>query len=130
VILGGLGSCAGCLGLRSIGRRKSVRRYVAETPRSRHRPSLRRRWRAGPVVTARRCQHADRSRASAARSVVRAASSADCRPAAARRRSVALPARVPENYAERDALMKRMISAKPDRANPFTDRGARTKRAR
>jgi hypothetical protein len=44
--------------------------------------------------------------------------------------SVALPARVPEDYAERDALMKRMISAKPDRANPFTDRGARTRRAR
>ena len=44
--------------------------------------------------------------------------------------SVALPARTPENYAERDALMKRMIAARPDRANPFTDRGARTKRAR
>jgi hypothetical protein len=44
--------------------------------------------------------------------------------------SVALPARAPQDYAERDALMKRMIAAKPDRANPFTDRGARTKRAR
>jgi hypothetical protein len=90
-----------------------------------------------PTVAGRpgRHQHAGAStpiarEPSAARSVVRAASSADCRPAAARRRSVALPARVPENYAERDALMKRMISAKPDRANPFTDRGARTKRAR
>ena len=44
--------------------------------------------------------------------------------------SVALPARVPEDFAERDALMKRMIAARPDRANPFTDRGARTRRAR
>jgi hypothetical protein len=44
--------------------------------------------------------------------------------------SVALPATIPEDYAERDALVKRMIAAKPDRANPFTDRGARTRRAR
>jgi len=44
--------------------------------------------------------------------------------------SIALPARMPEDFAERDALLKRMVNAKPDRANPFTDRKARLKRAR
>lgn len=44
--------------------------------------------------------------------------------------SVPLPARVPEDFAERDALLKRMAAAKPDRANPFTDFRARLKRAR
>lgn len=44
--------------------------------------------------------------------------------------SVALPRKAPESYAEREALLKRMIEAKPDRANPFKDRGARAKRAR
>jgi hypothetical protein len=44
--------------------------------------------------------------------------------------SVALPRTLPESFEERDALLKRMIAAKPDRANPFTNRSARTKRAR
>ncbi|WEK46676.1 MAG: hypothetical protein P0Y56_16980 [Candidatus Andeanibacterium colombiense] len=44
--------------------------------------------------------------------------------------SVDLPASVPEDYAERDALLKRMVEAKPDKANPFTDRNTRMKRAR
>src|SRR5690606_34523960 len=44
--------------------------------------------------------------------------------------SVPLPLRVPDTFAERDELLQRMIAAKPDRANPFTTRGARLKRAR
>lgn len=44
--------------------------------------------------------------------------------------AVPLPARLPESYEERSALLKRMIEAKPDRANPFTDRKARMRRAR
>ncbi|MEO6552499.1 MAG: hypothetical protein ABIO26_08085 [Croceibacterium sp.] len=44
--------------------------------------------------------------------------------------SVALPKTLPATYAEREALLQRMADAKPDRANPFTDRHARTRRAR
>ena len=44
--------------------------------------------------------------------------------------AVALPSRMPATFAERDALLKRMIAAKPDRANPFTTPKARLKRAR
>lgn len=44
--------------------------------------------------------------------------------------SVALPRTVPESFEERDALLKRMIEAKPDRANPFRSRRARAKRAK
>lgn len=44
--------------------------------------------------------------------------------------SVDLPARVPEDYDERSALLKRMIEARPDKANPFRNRKSRTKRAR
>lgn len=44
--------------------------------------------------------------------------------------SVALPRTLPESSAEREALLKRMVAAKPDRANPFTERRARAKRAR
>jgi hypothetical protein len=44
--------------------------------------------------------------------------------------AVPLPARLPESYEERSALLQRMINAKPDRANPFTDRKARMRRAR
>ena len=44
--------------------------------------------------------------------------------------SVALPRSLPVTFEERDALLKRMIAAKPDRANPFTTYQARVKRAR
>ena len=44
--------------------------------------------------------------------------------------AVVLPERVPEAFAERDALIKRMVAAKPDRANPFRSRKARLRRAR
>jgi hypothetical protein len=44
--------------------------------------------------------------------------------------SVALPRSMPATYEERDALMRRMIEAKPDRANPFASPKARARRAR
>jgi hypothetical protein len=44
--------------------------------------------------------------------------------------SVDLPATVPESYEERSALLDKMVNAKPDRANPFTDRRQRMHRAR
>ncbi|MEO0062772.1 MAG: hypothetical protein RLZZ08_1332 [Pseudomonadota bacterium] len=43
---------------------------------------------------------------------------------------VALPRTAPANYQERSALLQRMVEARPDRANPFASRKARTKRAR
>lgn len=44
--------------------------------------------------------------------------------------AVALPRTLPDSFEERDALLKRMIAARPDRANPFVSRRARAKRAR
>jgi hypothetical protein len=44
--------------------------------------------------------------------------------------SVPLPSRMPESFEERDALVKRMIAARPDRANPFTSPIQRRKRAK
>jgi hypothetical protein len=44
--------------------------------------------------------------------------------------SVALPRTLPQSFAERQALLKRMVAAKPDRANPFTGLRQRTRRAR
>jgi hypothetical protein len=44
--------------------------------------------------------------------------------------AVPLPGGVPATFEERDALIKRMIAAKPDRANPFTSPIQRRKRAK
>ncbi len=44
--------------------------------------------------------------------------------------SVDLPATIPDSYEERSALLEKMVNAKPDKANPFTDRRARLHRAR
>jgi hypothetical protein len=44
--------------------------------------------------------------------------------------SVDLPATAPESYEERSALLEKMVAAKPDKANPFTDRRQRLHRAR
>ncbi|MBO9517073.1 MAG: hypothetical protein J7493_03295 [Porphyrobacter sp.] len=43
---------------------------------------------------------------------------------------VSLPRTMPASFEERDALLKRMVAAKPDRANPFVGYKARMKRAR
>ena len=44
--------------------------------------------------------------------------------------AVDLPATAPEDYEARNALFERMVDARPDKANPFTDRRQRMKRAR
>ena len=44
--------------------------------------------------------------------------------------AVDLPAKLPETHEERTALFERMVDARPDKANPFTDRHARMGRAR
>lgn len=44
--------------------------------------------------------------------------------------AVSLPAELPDTFEERDALLKQMIAAEPDRANPFRSTKARAKRAR
>jgi hypothetical protein len=44
--------------------------------------------------------------------------------------AVDLPAKAPESYEERNALFERMVNARPDKANPFTDRRQRMKRTR
>jgi hypothetical protein len=44
--------------------------------------------------------------------------------------AVDLPARMPETYEERSALLDKMVAARPDKANPFTDRRQRLRRAR
>lgn len=44
--------------------------------------------------------------------------------------AVALPNRVPDSFEERDALLRRMVAARPDRANPFRSPKARFRRAR
>ena len=43
---------------------------------------------------------------------------------------VALPADVPQTFEERDALLKKLVAAEPDRANPFTGVRARARRAK
>lgn len=44
--------------------------------------------------------------------------------------AVALPQVAPTDYDERTALLRRMVEARPDRANPFVHRKARMRRAR
>lgn len=44
--------------------------------------------------------------------------------------AVELPRELPENFEDRDRLMRQMVDAEPDRANPFRSGKARAKRAR
>lgn len=44
--------------------------------------------------------------------------------------AVPLPRKAPQTYEERTALLRRMVEARPDRANPFTARKARARRAK
>jgi hypothetical protein len=44
--------------------------------------------------------------------------------------AVDLPAKLPESYEERSALLDKMVEARPDKANPFTDKRQRMHRAR
>lgn len=43
---------------------------------------------------------------------------------------IALPAALPQTFEERDALLKELVAAEPDRANPFTSVRARARRAK
>ena len=43
---------------------------------------------------------------------------------------IPLPAEMPETFEERDALLKELVAAEPDRANPFTGVRARARRAK
>ncbi|MGN3975309.1 hypothetical protein [Tsuneonella sp. SYSU-LHT278] len=44
--------------------------------------------------------------------------------------AIALPREAPTDFHERTSLLRRMVAARPDRANPFRSPGARLKRAR
>lgn len=44
--------------------------------------------------------------------------------------AIALPRSAPANFEEREALLRRMVAARPDRANPFRSPKARRRRAR
>lgn len=43
---------------------------------------------------------------------------------------VPLPSKLPESFEERDALLKALVAAPPDKANPFTSPRARARRAK
>lgn len=43
---------------------------------------------------------------------------------------IALPDEIPQTFEERDALLKELVAAEPDRANPFTGVRARARRAK
>lgn len=43
---------------------------------------------------------------------------------------IPLPGAMPQTFEERDALLKELVAAKPDRANPFTSTRARARRAK
>lgn len=43
---------------------------------------------------------------------------------------IPLPAEVPQTFEERDALLKELVAAEPDKANPFTGVRARARRAK
>lgn len=43
---------------------------------------------------------------------------------------IPLPTRMPESFEERDALLRELVAAEPDRANPFTSPRARARRAK
>lgn len=62
--------------------------------------------------------------------VAAATSSREKSPARASGDPVALPQDVPETFEERDALLKELVAAEPDRANPFTGVRARARRAK
>lgn len=104
-------------GFVAIGRRKTVQRRVAAVER--------------PVVTPRPTVAAPAAAATPTVTPLATARPNAATPSLAHSgAAVALPSRMPATFAERDALLKRMVAAKPDRANPFTTPKARLKRAR
>jgi hypothetical protein len=124
LVLGGLVFLALAIwGFVAIGRRKPGRRYAAVAPQPTAVP---------PVVNAPIVAGAEDLDARPARPVVEPLATPVPSAGALSHTgaSVALPRSLPHSYEEREALFRRMVDAKPDRANPFTDRKARMKRAR
>lgn len=125
MILGGLAFLALAIwGFVAIGRRKPIRRYSSTTPEARTAV-------ATPAVAAtpREPIVSDpRPVSTVVTPLATAAPAAGLLPHAGA--SVALPRRLPDSFEAREALFRRMIDARPDRANPFTDRKSRMKRAR
>jgi len=113
-------------GFMAIGRRKPVRGYVAERTSVKPEPKQ-------PVPSV-------YEPAAAEPAVVPAQPTRSVEPMFAARHpagslphsgaAVALPRELPESFEAREELFRRMVDARPDRANPFTDRKARMKRAR
>lgn len=113
ILLGGLAVLALAIwGFVAIGRRKPVERVAAE--------------RTAPVAT----PAVPEPIVAAPRTGPRLAAVAPAPSLAHSGAAVALPRTRPDNFAERDTLLKQMVAAKPDRANPFTTPKARLRRAR
>lgn len=110
-------------GFVAIGRRKPVRRYVAEAGS----PTVAAAVPAPPVAQEVQPVSTPEIKPSAPAFAPRPTLTGALPHAGA---SVALPAKLPEDFGEREALFRRLVDARPDRANPFTDRKARMKRAR
>ncbi len=129
LVLGGLVILALAIwGFVAIGRRKPIRRYAAETttvvePVATPRPAV-----VTTPVVERPAETRLNGPSFTPRPAAVVAAPAGALPHTGA--SVALPRTLPEGFEERETLFKRMVDAKPDRANPFTDRKARMKRAR
>jgi len=127
LILGGLAFLALAIwGFIAIGRRKPVRRYAAAKPA----PDVREPLAAEPasIDAPEPAPVAVRPARPVVEPLVAPAPASGLLPHAGA--SVALPRRLPDSFAGREALFRRLVDARPDRANPFTDRRARMKRAR
>ena len=127
LVLGGLAFLALAIwGFMAIGRRKPVRRYAVAKPV----PEVRKPLAAEPAsIGASEPAPAEaRPTRPVVEPLVAPAPASGLLPHAGA--SVALPRRLPDSFEARETLFRRMVDARPDRANPFTDRKARMKRAR
>jgi hypothetical protein len=124
--LGALALLIGLVALLFFRRRSPVRTHVVETPAVTEKLDEP----VAPVPTAERIAATDAS-FGAAPTMLRQRDTAPVRGAIpSDGASVDLPATLPESYEERSALLDKMVNAKPDKANPFTDRRQRLHRAR
>ena len=127
LVLGGLAFLALAIwGFIAIGRRKPVRRYAVTKPA----PEVRKPLAVEPasIGAPEPVPAAARPARPVVEPIVTPAPASGLLPHAGA--SVALPRRLPDSFEAREALFRRLVDAKPDRANPFTDRKARMKRAR
>jgi hypothetical protein len=123
LVLGGLAFLGLAIwGFIAIGRRKPVRRYAA-TPLPAAAVSE-----TTPAAVIEPAGFGPRPARPVVEPLVTPAPSTGMLPHAGA--AVALPRALPQSFEQREALFRRMVDAQPDRANPFTDRKARMKRAR